>query len=145
MGGNLSDESSFNWSYDADAVKVCLESDFPKQTICTSEIVESMKIPSQFLNELAAFEDSVVAQFFVERGGIAGANKKLWDVVIPAVLLCPEFIVTSVEDSVAVSVEENTYGMMFFVKNGTKVTVVSAVKGPDIYALMRELFAMELL
>ncbi len=140
MGGNMGDESSFNWSYDADAVKVCLESDFPRQMICTSEIVESMKIPTQFLNELAAFEDSVVAQFFVERKGIAGANKKLWDVVIPAVLLCPELIVTSVEDSVTVSVEEETYGMMSFDENGTKATVVSEVNGPDIYALMRELF-----
>lgn len=145
MGGNLSDESSFNWSYDADAVQVCLESDFPKQTICTSEIVESMKIPSQFLNELAMQENSVVAQFFVERRGIAGANKKLWDVVIPAVLLCPELIVTSVEDSVVVSVDENTYGLMSFVESGTKATVVSGVNGPDIYALMRELFKMELL
>ena len=143
MGGNVSDESSFNWFYDADAVKVCLESAFPKQTICTSEIVESMKMPSQFLNELATFEDSAVAQFFVERKGIAGANKKLWDVVIPAVLLCPELIVTSVEDSVAVSVEENTYGLMSFVESGTKATVVSGVNGPDIYALMRELFQGE--
>lgn len=80
--------------------------------ICTSEIVESMKIPSQFLKELAAFENSEVAQFFVERSGIAGANKKLWDVAIPAVLLCPELIVTSVEDSVAVSVGEETYALM---------------------------------
>ena len=80
--------------------------------ICTSEIVESMKIPSQFLKELAAFENSEVAQFFVERNGIAGANKKLWDVVIPAVLLCPELIVTSVADSVVVSVEEETYALM---------------------------------
>lgn len=143
MGGNLSDERSFNWSYDADAVKVCLESAFPKQIICTSEIVESMKLPSQFLNELTAFEDSAVAQFFVERKGIAGANKKLWDVVIPAVLLCPELITTSVEDSVAVSVAEDTYGMMSFVENGTKATVVSKVNGPDIYALMRELFRGE--
>ena len=141
MGGNMGDESSFNWSYDADAVKVCLESDFPRQMICTSEIVESMKIPTRFLNELAAFEDSVVAQFFVERKGIAAANKKLWDVVIPAVLLCPELIVTSVEDSVTVSVEEETYGMMSFDENGTKATVVSEVNGPDIYALMRELFS----
>jgi len=143
MGGNLSDESSFNWSYDADAVKVCLESDFPKQIICTSEIVESMKMPSQFLDELATFDESVVAQFFVERKGIAGANKKLWDVVIPAVLLCPELVVTSVEEFVTVSVDENTYGLMSFVENRTKATVVSGVKGPDIYALMRELFRVE--
>ena len=143
MGGNMGDESSFNWSYDADAVKVCLESAFPKQMICTSEIVESMKIPSQFLKELTVFEDSAVAQFFVERSGIAGANKKLWDVVIPAVLLCPELIVASVEDSVAVSVEEDTYGLMSFVENGTKATVVSGVNGSDIYALMRELFRGE--
>lgn len=140
MGGNLSDESSFNWSYDADAVKVCLESAFPKQTICTSEIVGSMKMPSRFINELVTFEDSAVAQFFVERKGIAGANKKLWDVVIPAVLLCPELVVTSAEDSVAVSVEEESYGLMSFAENATKATVVSEVKGPDIYALMRELF-----
>ncbi len=143
MGGNLSEESSFNWSYDADAVKVCLESAFPKQMICTGEIVESMKIPGSFLNELAALEDSAVAQFFVERKGIANANKKLWDVVIPAVLLCPELIVTSVEDSVTVSVDENTYGLMSFAEGGTKATVVSEVKGPDIYALMRELFRGE--
>ena len=140
MGGNLGDESSFNWSYDADAVKVCLESAFPKQIICTSEIVESMKLPTRFLNELATFEESVVAQFFAERKGIAGANKKLWDVVIPAVLLCPELVVTSVEDSVAVSVEEDTYGLMSFTESGAKATVVSSVNGPDIYALMRELF-----
>lgn len=145
MGGNLGDESSFNWSYDADAVQVCLESDFPKQMICTSEILESMKMPSQFLNELAMQENSVVAQFFVEHRGIAGANKKLWDVVIPAVLLCPELIVTSVEESVAVSVAEDTYGLMFFAENGTKATVVSGVNGSDIFALMRELFMMELL
>ena len=140
MGGNLGEESSFNWSYDADAVKVCLESAFPKQTICTSEIVESMKIPSQFLNELATFEDSRVAQFFVERKGIANANKKLWDVVIPAVLLCPELVVTSMEDSVAVSVAEDAYGLMSFAENGTMATVISEVDGSDIYALMRELF-----
>lgn len=143
MGGNVADESSFNWSYDADAVKVCLESAFPKQMICTSEIVESMKIPSQFFNELASFEDSAVAQFFVERKGIASANKKLWDVVIPAVLLCPELIVTSVEDFVAVSVEDDAYGLMSFTESGTKATVVSGVKGPDVYALMRELFREE--
>ena len=143
MGGNLGEESSFNWSYDADAVKVCLESAFPNQIICTSEIVESMKMPSQFLNELATFEESSVAQFFVEHRGIAGANKKLWDVVIPAVLLCPELVVTSIEDSVSVSVDENTYGLMSFVENGTKATVVSAVNGPDIYALMRELFSFQ--
>ena len=140
MGGNLGDESSFNWSYDADAVKLCMESAFPKQTICTSEIVESMKIPALFLNELASFKDSEVAQFFAERKGIAGANKKLWDIVIPAVLLCPELIVTSVEDSVVVSVAEDTYGRMHFAESGTKATVVSEVNGPDIYALMRELF-----
>lgn len=140
MGGNLDEESSFNWSYDADAVKVCLESAFPKQIICTSEIVESMKIPTQFFNELAAFEDSAVAQFFVERKGIAGANKKLWDVVIPAVLLCPGLVESSVEESVVVSVDEATYGCLSFVENGTKATVVSGVNGLDIYALMRELF-----
>ena len=140
MGGNMGNESSFNWSYDADAVKVCLESAFPKQMICTSEIVEFMKIPPRFLKELATFENSEVAQFFVDRSGIAGANKKLWDVVIPAVLLCPELVVTSVEDSVAVSVEEDTYGLMSFAENGTKATVVSEVKGPDVYALMQELF-----
>ena len=143
MGGNLSDESSFNWSYDADAVKVCLESAFTKQIICTSEIVESMKMPSQFLNELATFEESAVAQFFAERKGIAGANKKLWDVVIPAVLLCPELVVTSVEDSVTVSVAEDTYGLMSFMESGTKAVVISGVNGPDIYALIRELFQSE--
>lgn len=140
MGGNLGDGSSFNWSYDADAVKVCLENAFPKQIICTSEIVESMQLPSGFLSELASFEDSLVARFFTERRGVAGANKKLWDVVIPAVLLCPELIETSVEDTVAVSTEEDTYGRMSFAETGTKATVVSGVQGQDIYALMRELF-----
>lgn len=140
MGGNLGDESSFNWSYDADAVQVCLKSAFPKQIVCTSEIVETMKIPSQFLKELAEVEHSEVAQFFVERSGIANANKKLWDVVIPAVLLRPELVVKSEEATVTVSVEEDTYGLMSFAENGTKAIVVSEVKGPDIYALMRELF-----
>ena len=143
MGGNMSDESSFNWSYDADAVKVCLESAFPKQIICTSEIVESMKIPPQFLKELAELETSEVAQFFVERSGIANANKKLWDVVIPAILLCPELVVKSDEATVTVSVEEDSYGLMSFAENGTKAIVVSEVNGPDIYALMRKLFESE--
>lgn len=140
MGGNMGDESSFNWSYDADAVLVCLGSAFPKQIICTSEIVESMKIPSQFLNELTEYEESAVAKFFVERKGIANANKKLWDVVIPAVFLCPELVVKSEKATVTVSVAENTYGLMSFAEGGTKATVISEVKGEDIYALMGELF-----
>jgi len=143
MGGNMGDESSFNWSYDADAVQVCLESAFPKQIICTSEIVETMKIPPQFLKELAEAGHSEVAQFFAERSGIANANKKLWDVVIPAVLLHPELVVKSEEATVTVSVEEDTYGRMSFAENGTKAIVVSEVNGPDIYALMRELYESE--
>lgn len=143
MGGNIGDDSSFNWSYDADAVKICLESDFTKQIICTSEIVETMKIPSQFFDELAAYENSAVAQFLVSKKSIAVSNRKLWDVVIPAILLCPELIETTVEDSVAVSTDEDNYGAMYFTEDGAKAVVVSGVNGPDIYALMRELFKGE--
>ncbi len=79
MGGSASGDRSFNWQYDADAVKVCLESAFPKQTVCTSETV-------------------------------ANSNKKLWDVVIPAVFLCPELISKSKEVTISVSVEDESYG-----------------------------------
>ncbi|MBQ7954370.1 MAG: nucleoside hydrolase [Lachnospiraceae bacterium] len=140
MGGKLKKDASFNWWYDADAVKICLESDFPKQIICTSEISGTMGIPSKFIEELAGYEKSAVAKFFAERETIANSNKKLWDVVIPAVYMCPELVTVSEERAVTVSVEEDTYGQMEFAENGTKATVVSEVNGQDVYALMKILF-----
>ena len=136
MGGKLSDDSSFNWSYDADAVKVCLNSSFPKQTICTGEIADSMQIPPAFWNELASCE-STPAAFLTDYKSMASSNRKLSDPVIPAILLCPELIVTSAEETVSVSTSESDYGRMLLTGDGTPATVISQVNGGDIYALMR--------
>lgn len=140
MGGKLEEDSGFNWWYDADAVKVCLESEFPNQTICTSEISGTMHIPPQFIDELSEYEKSSVATFFVEHKTIANSNKKLWDVVIPAILICPEIVSVSEENTVAVSVEDGTYGQMEFAEDGTRATIVSEVNGEDLFVLMGLLF-----
>lgn len=143
MGGKLKEDASFNWWYDADAVKVCLESDFPKQIICTSEISGNMQIPSGFITELSDYGDSSAADFFVKRKTIANGNRKLWDVVIPAVLICPELVNVSDVGNVSVSVEEDSYGEMQFVENGTEATIVSEVNGEELYTLMGLLFGEE--
>lgn len=142
MGGSASGDRSFNWQYDADAVKICLESAFPKQIICTSEISDTMSIPAQFIDELSASENSSVASFFVKRKSVANSNKKLWDVAIPAVFLCPELISKSEELTVSVSVEDESYGETKFTEKGTKATIVSEVNGSDIFVLMGILYGI---
>ncbi len=143
MGGSVSGNSSFNWQYDADAVKICLESPFPCQIVCTSEISDTMVIPPQFIDGLSVYENSAVAAFFVKYKQAANSNKKLWDVVIPAVFLCPELISKSEERAAAVSVEDESYGETKFTEEGTKVTIISEVNGPDVFALMEILYGME--
>lgn len=143
MGGKLKEDASFNWWYDADAVKVCLESDFPEQIICTSEISGNMQIPSGFITGLSGYGDSSVPDFFVKRKTIANGNKKLWDVVIPAILICPELVRVSVTDRIAVNVEEDCYGQMQFAENGTEAVIVSEVNGEELYTLMGLLFREE--
>lgn len=140
MGGKLSEDASFNWWYDADAVKVCLESAFPTQIVCTSEISGNMHIPSGFIDTLAQYDNSAIARFFVTHKTIAIGNKKLWDVAIPAIFMCPELIATSEKASISVSVEDATYGQMLFTEDGTEATIVSEIHGGDLFILMELLF-----
>ena len=140
MGGKLSEDASFNWWYDADAVKVCLENAFPTQIVCTSEISGNLHIPADFIEHLSVNDSSPVAGFFVTYQSIANSNKKLWDVAIPAIFMCPELIATSQEATIAVSVEDATYGQMLFPKSGTDVTIVSNINGNDLFTLMELLF-----
>lgn len=140
MGGKLSEDASFNWWYDADAVKICLESAFPTQIVCTSEISGNMHIPSGFMDNLAQYDSSAIARFFVTHKTIAIGNKKLWDVAIPAIFMCPELIATSEKASIAVSVEDATYGQMLFTEDDTEATIVSEIHGGDLFILMELLF-----
>ncbi len=143
MGGKIRSGSDFNWRYDADAVRVCLESAFPQILVCTSEISGSMAIPSAWIEDLASNasdpDDPIVATLVNHQSTIC-SNKKLWDLVVPAVLLRPDLIVDSQVTEISVDTDENSYGVMHVGEGSASATIVSRVSGEQIYAWFQSLF-----
>ena len=100
--GNSSPSAEFNWYYDPEGIKVCLNSEWKDQLIVPNDIAEAVFYTKEEYDRIAEKQGNEISKLIVE--GQAGRFEKdpnassfVWDAITAAVWLKPE-IATDIQE-----------------------------------------------
>ena len=136
--GNVTQYAEYNAIYDPAALKICLDADFPKQTIVSNEISTTLTVDFCVYDELlkkAENHGTLTSKFWIDyfeelySESVLGKNYA-WDQACVAVLLYPDCISRSRDNTKINVVTEmnNEYGRTTFEPNGGNITLSRGLK-----------------
>lgn len=136
--GNVTQYAEYNAIYDPEALKICLDADFPKQTIVSNEISTTLSVDFCVYDELlkkAENHGTLTSKFWIDyfeelySESVLGKNYA-WDQACVAVLLYPDCISRS-RDNTKINVvteRNNEYGRTTFIPNEGNITLSRGLK-----------------
>lgn len=136
--GNVTQYAEYNAIYDPKALEICLNADFPKQTIVSNEISTTLSVDFCVYDELLKKTENhetksskLWIDYFKEKYSetVLGKNYA-WDQACVAVLLYPDCIFRS-KDNVKISViteKNNEYGRTTFIADEGNITLCRGLK-----------------
>lgn len=102
--GDATPAAEMNWFYDPEAIRQCLAADWKSQLVIPDDLAKQIHLTPAFYERLAAEKQNPITDLILNNQRTfsqEGANY-VWDVVVPAVFLHPEFIVTKEERYITV-------------------------------------------
>ncbi len=92
--GNASAAAEFNWFYDPDAIKLCLESDWKSQIVVPDDLARQVHMEISIFDRLRKKGNNKITELILtkEEGFVPGNTNYVWDVVVPAIFLHPEIM-----------------------------------------------------
>lgn len=113
--GNTTTAAEFNWWADPEAIKICLNSDFPRQVIVPKDICAKARITYDTYEKIKEAPETYATKLFLQ---ISGPNHEkdpeytntLWDEVTVLYLLDPSFVTASEERYLTI---DTTMGMNY--------------------------------
>lgn len=136
--GNVTQYAEYNAIYDPKALEICLNADFPKQTIVSNEISTTLTVDFCVYDELlkkAENHGTLTSKFWIDYfeemygESVLGKNYA-WDQACVAVLLYPDCVSRSRDNTkISVTTELNDgYGRTTFEPNGGNITLSRGLK-----------------
>lgn len=114
--GNITHCAEVNWYYDAEAVDICLNADWPVQVVIPNDISYHQKLTKDKVENIINSGDTAFNKIIEEYAYPAfvenpDKQQKLWDAQVPGIFFCPDLITeTDVRDVAIETSHCYTYG-----------------------------------
>lgn len=112
--GNANAMGEFNWFYDPESVQICLNNDFPYQTVVPHDIASKVILAKDVFDMMNEKNNTPITQLFLDKlydSYLENPNKNgyCWDAITAAVFLCPDLITETENRDLAVDCNRTSY------------------------------------